>query len=327
MSDRSAIEWTDATWNPVTGCTRVSPGCAHCYIERTPPLRIEGRRFEQVGVEETTGVRLHPERLDQPLRWRKPRRVFVCSLADLFHEQVPVEFINRVLSVIERCPQHTFQVLTKRPERMREVVGDWQWARQLDGPLNGDPVSPLENLWGGVSIENARYTWRADVLREIPAAVRFISAEPLLGSLFPAPHEGTTPRLAAPAGDVPAALGSPDDGANGHDSVGRCNDEESPAATQDERPTQGKRPLDLTGIDWVICGGESGPSHRALNLDHARELRDACLAICPVHATPAGPCVGPCNDRPAFFFKQVGGRTPKSGGRLLDGREWREMPR
>jgi hypothetical protein len=114
VSDVSAIEWTDATWNPVTGCSRVSPGCANCYIERTPPFRMAGRRFEIVGQESTTGVTLHPERLEQPLRWQKPRRVFVCSLADLFHDDVPDEFIGDVWGTMDAARQHVFQVLTKR---------------------------------------------------------------------------------------------------------------------------------------------------------------------------------------------------------------------
>jgi protein gp37 len=264
MADRTKIEWADATWSPVTGCSKVSPGCANCYIERTPPFRIEGRRFERVGTEETTGVRLHPDRLDQPLHWRKPRRVFVCSMADLFHEQVPSDYIRDVFSTMARCLQHTFQVLTKRPERMRQLFPLFanRWAHYWWGGW------PLPNVWVGVSIENARYTWRADVLREIPAAVRFISAEPLLGSLF-------------------------------------ATGEKLPGV----KATMARRPLSLTGIGWVICGGESGPCYRPLDLDHAGELRDACQA--------AGV---------AYFFKQVGGRTPKSGGRLLDGRTWDETP-
>jgi protein gp37 len=147
---------------------------------------MEGRRFARVGSEETTGVRLHPDRLDKPLHWRKPRRIFVCSLADLFHEEIDYHFVREVFNVMRRCngevvaatgkpnPAHTFQVLTKRPERALEL---WR-----DRKLGFETWPP--NIWLGVSIENARYTWRADVLREIPAAARFISAEPLLGSLF-----------------------------------------------------------------------------------------------------------------------------------------------
>lgn len=248
----TAIEWSDETCNPVTGCTRVSPGClgAHCYIERTPPFRMEGRRFTHGADGATTGVRLHPERLEQPLHWRKPRRVFVNSLSDLFHDDVPDHFIAGVCAIMSEASHHTFQVLTKRPERARDFL-----AAQPKWRLP-------ENVWLGVSIENARFTWRADVLREIPAAVRFISAEPLLGSLFPE----TTPG-----------------GAHG----------------------EGLRwPLDLTGIDWVIVGGESGPGARPMHPEWARELRDACIDPSLGHWYADG------EHAPAFFFKQVGEWLP-----------------
>lgn len=153
------IQWTDETWNPVTGCTRVSPGCAHCYIERTPPFRMAGRTFARVGNEETTGVIMHENRLEQPLHWRKPRRVFVCSLADLFHESVPFEYVDRVFAVIEQSPQHVFQVLTKRPERMRDYFASrTRLATDSSALKSADPVLYLDvpQLWLGVSIENAR---------------------------------------------------------------------------------------------------------------------------------------------------------------------------
>ena len=309
MSDSTGIEWTDATWNPVTGCTRVSPGCAHCYIERTPPFRMEGRRFSSGKDGGTTGVRLHPERLEQPLRWRKPRRVFVNSLSDLFHEDVPFEFIARVYRTMALATDHTFQVLTKRPDRAREW---FEWARP-----EVYNVTPLPNVWLGVSIENARFTWRADVLREVPAAVRFISAEPLLGSLFEVPGPSA-------AGADP----SRDDGDREDEPVGE---------RQGRQPGTSKKPLDLTGIDWVIVGGESGPGARPMHPDWAREIRDACLE--PRHCPHCGgmgwwsngdgtrtPCVHAGVTRPAFFFKQWGGLTPKAGGKLLDGREWCEWP-
>src|SRR5688500_5998333 len=119
MSDGSKIQWTETTWNILSGCTRVSDGCDHCYIERTPPFRMAGRRFDKPGIGGTTGVKLHPERLEQPLHWRKPRRVFVNSLADLFHEDVPAEFIAKAFAVMRATPQHTYQLLTKRHARMR----------------------------------------------------------------------------------------------------------------------------------------------------------------------------------------------------------------
>jgi protein gp37 len=246
VADRSAIEWTDATWNPVTGCTKVSPGCKFCYAERLT---------ERFGRQRFTDVLLHPDRLELPLRWRTPRRVFVNSMSDLFHDAVPTTFIDQVFKVMGRTTQHTFQVLTKRADRLVE------WHR------GGASVRAIpSNVWVGVSVESAGYLWRIDRLREIDAAVRFVSAEPLLG------------------------------------------------------PLSG---LDLTGISWVITGGESGgPPARALveasprglrpkdeALRWVREVRDLCLR----RGVP-------------FFHKQWGGPTPKSGGRRLDGREWSQYP-
>lgn len=336
MSDHSAIEWTDATWNPVTGCTRVSPGCAHCYIERTPPFRMEGRRF----VNGTTGVRLHPDRLDQPMRWRKPRRVFVCSLADLFHDEVPDDYIARVFAAMALASQHTFQVLTKRPERARALLDDvfrrdsfqW-WAEHFVGDYAPDleVTWPLPNVWVGVSIENARHTWRADVLREIPAAVRFISAEPLLGSLFP--HDrlepGTTAARSIPS-QPPSRDGVPLSGRKPGSGIGAG---QVPSA---QVAAGVRKPLDLTGIDWVIVGGESGPGARPMHPDWARELRDACR--CPdcngegwgvelghdslcwqtgnctcggvPEQVPCDPCGG-TGRRVAYFFKQWGEHLPR----------------
>jgi protein gp37 len=172
MADRSAIEWTEATWNPVTGCSKVSPGCAHCYAE-TLSLRFGRSRAPWTHANAGENVVLHPERLEQPLRWRRPRVVFVNSMSDLFHELVPAEFVERVYATMAAAPQHTFQILTKRPE---EALDFYRTA--------GERLAQLPNVWLGVSIENSRYTWRADALRKVPVAIRFISAEPLLGSLF-----------------------------------------------------------------------------------------------------------------------------------------------
>jgi protein gp37 len=236
MPDGTAIEWTEATWNPVTGCSKVSPGCAHCYAERLS-LRFGWSRRPWTPDAAGENVVLHPERLDQPLRWRRPRQVFVNSMSDLFHEAVPLAFIAEVYEVMVRAERHTFQILTKRAERAAALAAELPWPA---------------NVWMGVSIENRRWVGRADRLREIPAAVRFISAEPLLGPL----------------------LG-----------------------------------LDLAGIDWLIAGGESGPRHRPVRAEWLRELRDRCNA-----------------EGVAFFFKQWGGARASSGGRLLDEREWSEMP-
>ncbi|MBI4202541.1 MAG: phage Gp37/Gp68 family protein [Chloroflexi bacterium] len=157
MPGTTAIEWTNKTWNPVTGCTKVSPGCDHCYAERL--TQRFGRDFTQ--------VTLHPERLTAPLHWRQPSYIFVNSMSDLFHSgKVPYTFVDEVFDVIRRCPQHTFQILTKRPSRMLRYPGPWP-----------------ANAWAGVSVESQRYAWRIDVLRKVPAAVRFLSIEPLIGPI------------------------------------------------------------------------------------------------------------------------------------------------
>ncbi|MEZ5313758.1 MAG: phage Gp37/Gp68 family protein [Thermoanaerobaculia bacterium] len=235
MSTKTAIEWTDSTWNPVRGCTKVSPGCKHCYAavfsERF--RGVPGHPFEQ-GFD----LRLVPEKLEDPLRWKRPRRVFVNSMSDLFHERIPSAYIRSVFEVIGRAPQHQFQILTKRSERLLQLAENLPWHA---------------NLWMGVSVENARYTHRAVDLAKVPAAVRFLSVEPLLG---PIPE------------------------------------------------------LPLEGIDWVVVGGESGHRHRPMRSEWAMEIRNQCQA-----------------KGVAFFFKQWGGRFPKSRGRELDGREWNQMPK
>jgi protein gp37 len=234
VADRSGIEWTEATWNPVTGCHKVSPGCAHCYAETFAERwrGIPGHPYEQ-GFD----LKLWPARLQQPLLWKRPRMIFVNSMSDLFHEEIPEAFIEEVFDVMGRASQHTFQILTKRHERLAELAPLLSWH---------------ENVWMGVSIENRRFVHRADALRQVDAAVRFISAEPLLG-----PLEG----------------------------------------------------LDLEGIDWLIAGGESGPRHRRCDPAWVRELRDRCAS-----------------EEVAFFFKQWGGRTSKTGGRVLDGRTHDDWP-
>ncbi len=185
MSDRTAIEWTEATWNPVAGCSKVSPGCAHCYAERLS-LRFGRSRKPWLPKHAAENVVLHEERLSQPLRWKRPRLVFVNSMSDLFHELVPLDFIKRVFAVMIEAEGHTFQVLTKRHERMEELAPKLPWP---------------PNIWMGVSIENNRWALRADYLRRVPAAVRFISAEPLLGPLD-ALDLSATRRMCAPRGRV-----------------------------------------------------------------------------------------------------------------------------
>lgn len=234
MANQSAIEWTNSTWNPVTGCSKVSPGCKYCYAELyAARLQAMGNPRYKNGFAPT----LHPDLLEVPLRWRQPRLIFVNSMSDLFHEVIPEDFIQRIFDVIVQAKWHIFQILTKRAERLAELAPRLPWP---------------QNVWMGVSIENTDYTWRIAHLVEVPAAIRFLSVEPLLG----------------PIPDLP-----------------------------------------LDGIHWVIVGGESGPYHRRASPVWVRQIRDQCLAA-----------------RVPFFFKQWGGRTPKAGGRLLDGRVWDEMP-
>lgn len=172
MSDKSAIEWTDATWNPVTGCIEVSPGCDHCYAKAFAERfrGVAGHPYEQ-GFE----LRLWPSRLDLPLHWLRPRRIFVNSMSDLFHRDIPDEFIFRVFDTMVKADWHVFQVLTKRSARLARLAPSLPWA---------------DNIWAGVSVETDKYAWRVDQLRKVPAHVRFISAEPLLGPLTNVNLEG-----------------------------------------------------------------------------------------------------------------------------------------
>jgi protein gp37 len=234
MADRSAIEWTQATWNPVTGCNKVSPGCAHCYAETFAERfrGVPGHPYSQ-GFD----LKLWEDRLELPMSWRRPRVIFVNSMSDLFHEGIPETYVQTVFDVMRRAHWHQFQILTKRHDRLADLSTRLPWPA---------------NVWMGVSIENRRFVHRADYLRRVPACVRFISAEPLLGPL---------------------------DG------------------------------LDLTGIDWLIAGGESGFRHRPVRPEWVRRLRDQCL-----------------DQEVQFFFKQWGGRYSKAGGRILDGRQWSQMP-
>ena len=269
MSTASKIEWTETTWNPTTGCDRISPGCDNCYaLTLAKRLKAMGSaKYQADGDPRTSGpgfaVSVHQDALWEPLRWRKPRVVFVNSMSDLFHARVPGSFVASAFGVMAMTPQHTYQVLTKRPRRMRALLASDGFRAEVDAAAavdaaglrlpSLDPVPwPLPNVWAGTSIENDDYTWRADCLRQVPAAVRFLSLEPLLGPL----------------------------------------------------PS-----LSLDGIGWVIAGGESGSGHRALDLAWARDIRDRCAS-----------------QDAAFFFKQVGGLTPKAGGRELDGRTWDQMP-
>lgn len=238
------IEWTDETWNPMTGCTKVSAGCDHCYADVIAHTKTRDVYLRRTPVKPTEASRADPfaprfweDRLEQPLRWRDPRRIFVDSMSDVFHAHFSLAMVQRVFDVMNRARRHQFQLLTKRPERALRMAPHLTWT---------------PNVWMGTSVESMDVAHRADTLREIPAVVRFICAEPLLGPL--------------------------DD-------------------------------LDLTGVHWVIGGGESGAGARRCEEAWARGLRDRCVGA-----------------RVAFFWKQWGGRTPNAGGRLIDGREWNEFP-
>jgi protein gp37 len=238
MADKSAIEWTDATWNPVTGCTKVSAGCDNCYAERfSERFRgVAGHPF-QSGFDLT----LRPERIVQPLEWKKPRMIFVNSMSDLFHKGVPKSYISRVFDTMEKADWHIYQVLTKRSSLLRKFINERYKDRKAP-----------DHMWFGVSVENEQATSRITHLQHANAGVRFLSIEPLLGPIAK---------------------------------------------------------LDLDDIDWVILGGESGPGARPMRKEWALHVRNQCLE--------AGV---------AFFFKQWGGLRPKSGGRLLGGKEWSQFP-
>lgn len=223
----SLIEWTELTWNPTTGCDKVSAGCKFCYAE------VMSRRLKAMGLEKYADgfkIRTHESALAVPYSWKKPAMVFVNSMSDLFHEKVPLDFIQKVFKVMNDCPHLTFQVLTKRSRRLAEVAGQLRWSR---------------NIWMGVSVEDERVKSRIDDLRNVPAAIRFLSCEPLIGAL-------------------------PE--------------------------------MDLSGIHWVIVGGESGARPRPMEKSWVTDIRDQCNRA-----------------DVSFFFKQWGGRNKKAAGRELEG--------
>jgi protein gp37 len=231
------IEWTETTWNPVTGCTKESPGCKNCYAERM------AKRLQAMGQKNYANnfqLTCHPHMLQKPLEWKKGQMVFVNSMSDLFHKDVPTSFIQSAFKTMTEAPQHKFQVLTKRSKRLYDLN------------LNDD-LDWRDNIWMGVSVEAVDYFYRIDHLRATDAAVKFLSLEPLLGPL-------------------------PD--------------------------------MDLSGIDWVIVGGESGPGARPIQEEWVEDIKDLCVEA----------------DVP-FFFKQWGGTNKKKNGRLLKGKLWDQMPK
>lgn len=234
MATQSSIEWTESTWNPVSGCTKISAGCLNCYARRMA-LRLQA--MGQYRYRNGFKVTLHPEALDEPYCWKKPRMVFVNSMSDLFHEKIPLSFIQDVFSVMNNNHRHTFQILTKRAERLRELAPLLNWT---------------ENIWMGVTVENNDYIGRIDDLRTVNASIRFLSLEPLLGPI---------------------------------------------------------EELNLTDINWVIVGGESGPGARPMQKKWVLDIKRNCEQ----------------NDVP-FFFKQWGGVNKKKAGRILQGRTWDDWP-
>lgn len=250
MGQSSSIEWTDATWNPVTGCTRVSAGCDNCYAHTLAHGRLQAVYLAKLPViqnEETVidpfAVRLWPERLNHPEKWREGKMIFVNSMSDLFHVNVPQPYIRRIFEEMVRVDRHIYQVLTKRPARAATFI-------ENNADLFPGGQVP-EHIWIGTSVESQEVVYRVDHLRQANAAVRFLSCEPLLGPLD----------------------------------------------------------LDLAGLHWIIVGGESGIGFRPMRPEWAAGIRDQCLDA----GVP-------------FFFKQWGGRTPKSKGRILDGRTWDQLP-
>jgi protein gp37 len=246
MATNSPIEWTEATWNPVGGCTILSPGCTNCYAMRL------ARRLEAMGQSKYSGttrlsggrakwngkIVLDERALEIPLKWKTSKIIFVNSMSDLFHEKIPLKFISKVFDVMRESRHHTFQVLTKRADRLAEIASQLPWP---------------DNVWMGVSVESEEYVDRIDRLRSTPAFIKFLSLEPLLGPLDN---------------------------------------------------------LNLSGIDWTIAGGESGPAARPMDPTWIRSIRDQCVS-----------------EGVAFHFKQWGGVQKKQAGRMLDGRTWDELPR
>ncbi len=289
MSDGTKIEWTDATWNPITGCSVVSPGCTNCYAMKLAGTRLQHHPSRAGLTRETKAgpvwngtVRFNDEWLTHPLQWKRPRMVFVCAHGDLFHEDVPDEWIDKVFAVMALAPQHTFQVLTKRAARMRAYLSRHRWhlwaaaGRAIDPirwqnlpPIMGGDCTPLPNVWLGVSAEDqARAEERVPELLATPAAVRFVSAEPLLGVID---FTGWLQAIALKA----QAMGK-------SEAVG----------IQIIRPS----------LDWIIVGGENGP--REMRAEWAQQIRDQCAA--------AGT---------AFFFKQWGSHIP-AGQTMANSKVW-----
>ncbi|UTC96097.1 phage Gp37/Gp68 family protein [Treponema denticola] len=228
------IEWTDSTWNPATGCTKISEGCRHCYAEK-----MAGRLKCMGSAKYSNGFKLtlHPDTLEEPYKWKKPRMVFVNSMSDMFHEDIPLEYIKKVFKVMNENPQHVFQVLTKRAELLEKYASELVWS---------------SNIWMGVTVEHQNVMYRIDLLSKVPASIKFLSCEPLLSPLYN---------------------------------------------------------MNLSAIDWVIVGGESGSGARPMEKKWVEDIKEQCE-----------------KNQTAFFFKQWGGINKKKNGRELDGKTYSEMP-
>lgn len=234
MSLKTSIEWTEHSWNPITGCDKISEGCKNCYAEK-----MANRLYAmgQVKYKNKFQVTLHEDSLNEPLKWKKPSKIFVCSMSDIFHKDVPFEFIDKIFDIMKNADWHIFQVLTKRSDRLLEYSKRTLWPK---------------NVWAGVTVEHKDYVSRIEDLKQVNAPVRFISFEPLLSEISY---------------------------------------------------------INLEGIQWVICGGESGPNAREIKVDWVRNIRDIVK-----------------QQNISFFFKQWGGINKKKTGKLLDGQEWLEFP-
>ena len=327
MADNSGIEWTDATWNPITGCSVVSPGCTNCYAMKLAGGRMQ-HHWSRAGLTEDTKagpvwngeVRFNEAWLDLPLRWKRPRSIFVCAHGDLFHEDVPDDWIDRVFAIMARAKDHRFQVLTKRPERMqgylleRPSVLKSRWAAA--GASYAIPHPPLPNVWLGISAEDQRRAdERVPPLLDTPAALRFISAEPLLG-----PIDLTRLEI------VPDSL----------DDRGELRRAGIRLDALRNKHVESGLPRGFAPVEWVIAGGESGADARPMHPAWARSVRDQCIAgNVPFFFKQWGEW-GPAGDWPseiqehydvlgstAFGVIRVG---KKRTGRQLDGREWNQVP-
>ena len=385
MGDKTKISWTDATWNPATGCTPVSDGCPNCYAARYAMRRIGDFAPECTTLDSTyvpivkprrfSEVRTHPDRLETPLHWRKPRRIFVCSMGDWRHPNVPMGFAMQILAIAALCPQHTFQFLTKRADRQLATLAsvdarDWCFdsaqkilhdRREKDiRDMSWDmPAWPLPNVWLGVTCENqAAADERIPLLLQTPAAVRFVSCEPMLGPI-----------------DIGRFVGLP--GAKTDDPGGRCANCGKEANKSEHRITDNLYdgewacselcdaqleklgcPLEHKPLSWVIAGGETGPGARAMNPDWVRSLRDQCQAAgvafhlkqlgewtgcgtltpdetfsgsASFNASYGTVCASFIYRRPDKFQMMDDGEImqrvgKKAAGRMLDDREWLEFP-